>query len=191
MNVESTEFESKIKKILFQLDRNKFDIINISMVLLHLKNPGKLLKRLHGFLSEDGIIIIRDIDDGINFAYPDPNMFFERIYKICDQIEQSGTRKTGRQIFTLLTRAGFTDIKLEKQGLSTIGLSELQRESLFNLYFPFILSSSKMLTDSNPNDYEIKEDFAWLEKNFDKIRKTFMDAEFVFSLGMMLYSARS
>ena len=45
-----------------------FDIINVSMILLHLKEPMKVLEVLKQFLHKDGTIIIRDIDDGLNFV---------------------------------------------------------------------------------------------------------------------------
>lgn len=74
-------------------------------------------------LSEDGIIIIRDIDDGLNFAFPDDENVFERIYKICDENETSGLRRNGRRIYTNLVLAGFRNITLEKEGLSSIGMT--------------------------------------------------------------------
>ena len=176
-------FEMKLKKI------DKFDVINISMVLLHLNDPVRLLSRLYGFLSDNGHIIIRDIDDGINFASPDPNNEFERIYRMCHNDEQSGYRRTGRNVYSFLHRAGYKNIILERQGLSTAGMSEEEKDALFNMYFPFTLKNAESMMNKYPWNNDYKKDYLWYNERFNKIHEEFLKPEFIFSLGFITYTA--
>lgn len=190
LDVEEEAFETKLQKVLSAHDMEAFDIINISMLLLHLKDPTKLLRVLHRYLSEDGTLIIRDIDDGINFAFPDPARAFDRIYTLCDHDEQSGNRRNGRQIHHYLVEAGFTNITLEHQGLSSAGMSTSQREALFRMYFPFTLENAKIMAEKYPRNIAYQEDYLWYQSCYDQIHQQFLSPDFIFSLGFMSYTAR-
>lgn len=168
----------------------KFDIINISMLLLHLSNPAKLLSILKDVLSNNGILVIRDIDDGLNFAFPDDDNSFERIYKICEHDEQSGNRRNGRQIYHDLIKAGFSRIKLERQGLTSIGMSKVEKEALFQMYFPFTLENAKIMMEKFPWNKEYQEDYLWYEREFESIHNQFLKHEFIFSLGFVTFTAQ-
>lgn len=189
MNIEDDNLTDKLEEILHTHNIEKFNVINMSMILLHLQNPFKLLKQIRKFFSDDGIIIIRDIDDGLNFAYPDDDNYFKRAINICDINETSGYRKTGRQIYTLLKRTGYTNINLEKSGLSTIGMSFDQKEALFETYFSFIGDDCKLMVDKYPNEIVFLDNYNWYKSIYDTLEEKFLDDTFVFSLGLMLFTA--
>ena len=71
LDLETDEIEANIIDIMKDNSIDAFDIVHISMLILHLKNPYLLLKRVRKFMKNDGIIFIKDIDDGLNIAYPD------------------------------------------------------------------------------------------------------------------------
>ena len=189
MDVEAENFTTEIHTLMKKLNIDGFDIINISMLLLHLRKPDNLLYALNECLSDRGTLVIRDIDDGLNFAYPDPTNAFERIYKICNNDEQSGNRRNGRQIFNNLKKAGFKNIKLERQGLNSIGMSEREKECFFQMYFPFTKDNCKLMSEKYPWNTEYREDSIWYEANYNDIRELFLQPDFVFSLGFMTYTA--
>lgn len=189
MNIEDDLLDEKLEEILIKHNLEKFNVINISMVLLHLKNPFKLLKQIRKYLSLDGILIIRDIDDGLNIAYPDEYNYFKKAIEICNQNETSGFRKTGRQIYTLLKRSGFASITLEKQGLSTIGMDFDEKEALFQTYFSFIEDDCKIMMQKYPDEIEYLDNYNWYKNNYETLEEKFMDDAFSFSLGLMLFTA--
>ena len=189
-DIESNDFSSELEKIMEEASIDSFDIINISMVLLHLKSQCTLLRILRRVLSPRGILIIKDIDDGINFAYPDDKGDFERIYRICSDNETSGERRNGRQIYTNLIRSGYKNIVLEKQGFSSIGLNYDEKEMLFDLYFKFILGDIKWMHEKYPDNSQIEDDCKWYSDNYDRIQDNFMMEDFVFSIGFQIYTAR-
>ena len=189
-DIEGDGFLQALQQKMEEAGISAFDVINISMVLLHLVNPTALLKALRPLLSEDGILIVRDIDDGINFAAPDPHNAFERIYKICENDEQSGNRRTGRQVFVCLSQAGYRDIRLEKQGLSSVGMTREEKEVLFNMYFPFTLDNAKIMMEKYPWNKDYQKDYLWYAEHFEELKERFLKEDFIFSLGFMTYTAR-
>lgn len=190
VNVEDDILSEKIEEILLEHNIEKFNVINLSMIILHLKNPFKLLKTIRKYLSNDGSIIIRDIDDGLNYAYPDENGDFAKAVSICKQNETSGYRHSGRQIYTLLKRTGYADIKLEKSGLSTIGMDFEEREALFDTYFSFILDDCEIMMERYPGNKNYIDDYNWYKNIYEDLEERFQDETFVFSLGFMLYTAK-
>lgn len=189
VNVEDEEFADRLEEICEDGDGRKFNVINVSMLLLHLKSPYRLLKNLRRALSDDGTIIIKDIDDGFNIAYPDENGEFARVVEICRRNETSGYRHTGRQVFTLLSRAGFKNVKLDNVLLSTVGMDFEERSALFDIYFSFIMDDLRIMTERYPLDGRIREDFNWYKKSYEDLEEKFQNPDFFFSLGFVLFTA--
>lgn len=189
-DVTSQSFEDDLIHLMNHLKIDKFDIINISMLLLHLKEPIDLLSTLKNHLSVNGTLVIRDIDDGLNFAFPDPDNLFERIYKMCEHDEQSGNRRNGRQIYHDLIRAGFSNIQLNHQGLSSVSMNSNQKEALFQMYFPFTLENARIMMEKYPWNVEYKEDYLWYKSHYESIHRLFSEPEFVFSLGFVSFTAQ-
>lgn len=189
-DVESDGFYDSLRDIMDKAGIESFNVINISMLLLHLKSPHKLLKTLRAVLSKDGILIIKDIDDGYNVAYPDEQGEFARVMEMCAYNEPSGFRKSGRQIYTLLSRAGFNNVSLKKLGLTTVGMDFEQRSALFETYFSFIIEDTKIMCMRYPDDKRIKADYEWYKENYDNLEEKFLDKNFFFSLGFMLFTAK-
>lgn len=190
LDLEREDFADELEEITEEQGIKKFNVINISMVLLHLKAPYKLLKKLRKFLSDDGVMIIKDIDDGLNLAYPDEKGEFAKVIEICKKNETSGFRESGRQIYTLLSRAGYKKVTLGKQGLTTAGMDFEQRSALFDTYFSFIMEDLKIMRNKYPDDKRIAADYEWYKNSYDDLEEKFQDDAFFFSLGFMIFTAQ-
>lgn len=189
-NVEDEGFAAQLEAIMAQMNISKFNIINISMLLLHLKSPYRLLRTVRKYLAPGGRIIVKDIDDGLNLAYPDDDGEFARIIEICKQNDTSGYRHSGRQVYTLLRHAGYRNIVLEKVGISTAGMGYEERAALFDTYFSFILEDLSIMINRYPNDKRINRDYTWYKQNYVDIEEKFQDEAFFFTLGFMLFTAK-
>ena len=189
-DVESDTLADTIEDAMEDIGIESFNVINISMVLLHLDNPYRLLKTIRKYLQKDGYIIIKDIDDGFNVAYPDPDGLFAKAVKICSKCEESGFRYSGRRIFTLLEQTGYRDITLQNCGINTIGMDYDQREAFFNIYFGFIIDDIRDMTEKHPEVKEYMEDYQWYKDSYEKLESMFQIKEFFFSLGFMIYLAK-
>lgn len=188
-DLEADDFCRQMDEIARKTGIAKFDIIHISMLLLHLKNPFKVLKNLRKYCSPHARIYIKDIDDGQNFAFPDADNTFERVYSICAIDELAGYRKSGRQIYTYLTNSGFKNIQLAKSGLNTIGMDYECRQALFDTYFSFIVEDLKVMRDKYPTNQNIADNLEWYADIYDDLEEKFHSPNFIFSLGFMIYTA--
>ncbi len=190
LDAEADTFGDDLQEIMDSHGIKAFNVINLSMILLHLKTPYKLLKKLRAVLAKDGTIIVKDIDDGYNMAYPDENGDFAKAIEICGREELAGYRKSGRQIYTLLYRAGFKHVTQERLGLSTVGMDSDERSALFDTYFSFIGADLKQLLEKYPDDRRLKADSEWYDSVYDDLEERFQDDAFYFLLGFVLYTAQ-
>ena len=190
-DVESPNLEKTLNFISEDNNINKFDIIHLSLILLHLKNPQKLLERLKNFLSKDGVILIKDADDGLNFAYPDENGDFDKLYKMCSIDNCSGDRKTGRKLYSYLVNAGYSNIKIEKIGLNSLNLNAKEKLNMYDVYFSFILSDAEERKNNNPYNKQYLKDWQWFSQNYEKLKMKFIEKDFIFNFGLMAYTAKT
>lgn len=189
MDIEEADFKTQLNAFCSQNNIDGFNLINISMVLLHLEKPSRILRILKSFLKDDGLIFIRDIDDGQNFAYPDEEGIFSRMTKICEYCDMLGYRNSGRQIYTFLTEAGYRNIKLEKVGLNSSEMDEDEKACLFDVYYGYIPIALKKTLERTP-PLRAKLDYEWVLSNIDNAFELFMESRFIFSLGYMIFTAK-
>lgn len=191
MNVESDGLEDCLNDYLINNHLPGFNIINISMVLLHLSNPEKLLKRLRKFIVRGGYLIIKDLDDNFDVAYPDMNGYFDKIKElsIADS-KLGGYRLTGRQIPYMLHKSGYRDIRLVKQGLTTLGMDYDKREQFFDFRFCYLKEDYKSLAEESSKNHYAQEGLRWLEEHYEDAKDEFLEEELFFNFGIMLFTAR-
>lgn len=189
LDIESPNFISELKTIMRIHKIEKFDLINMSMLLLHIENPQRIIREVQKILVDGGRIFIRDIDDGLNIAHPDYSNIFKRTIDICSKNIESGYRNSGREIPTLLTKAEMCDIKLEKMGINSLGMNYDEKDALFNTYFSFILSDTRNRYEKAPHKRENKEDYEWLESVYERLEEEFHEPYFFFSLGFVIFTA--
>ena len=188
-DIEGENFAQDFKKFNEEHNIIEYDLICISMVILHLKNPLKLLKVLHSCLSKKGVIFIRDIDDGLNQVYPDKDGIFARLTRLCEHCDMLGNRNSGREIYTLLCSAGYQQIALEKIGFSTVGMTKEEKYAFFDVYFGYVPIALEK-TFNRTKLENVKKDFEWASGIMEKAKKQFLEDDFYFNLGYMIWTAR-
>lgn len=188
-NLESDDFASILRKLCEKYNIPDFNVVNISMIMLHLKDPIKLLKAIRPFIKPGATIIVKDIDDGLNVAYPDDENLFSRAVSICSKDDLSGYRHSGRQIYTLLHKSGYKNIRLVKSGMDTSGMDYDEKEALFNIYFAFIKNDFNDLAKKDPDNSKYSENAKWINENYEKLENAFLEDDFFFTLGFVLFKA--
>jgi Methylase involved in ubiquinone/menaquinone biosynthesis len=190
VDCESESFESKLKDIMKENGIEAFDIVNMSHLLHNMKCPFKALKAAKKVLSKDGVFMIIDVDDGQFLAHPDPDGIFTRSVEILGKSETSGYRSNGRETHSLLKRVGMRNIVLEKNGLSTAGMSFDIKECVYKMYIglvPIVISESIFNDPDNPKH---RADQTWILENMDELEQAFFGEEFFMNIGFMVYTAR-
>ncbi len=182
-------FDVKLKAEMANHGIKGFDLINLSMVILDLKDPVRILQKLRRFLNPGGMFYIRDIDDGLNVYYPDSEDLFKQYFKLADADKFAGFRKIGRQIYSYLKHLGAKKITLELNGLSNVSMSYMEKDNLFKAYMTFLSHEYKRLVHESPENEKYREANTWLVENMPIIEETFFEDDFFFIAGYIIYTA--
>jgi SAM-dependent methyltransferase len=90
-----------------------FDHIFVCFVLEHLPNPGQALACLHPLLKKGGTLTVIEGDHGSTFFYPDsPDAQQAVDCLVILQQQMGGNALIGRELYPLLTGAGFHDVTI-------------------------------------------------------------------------------
>lgn len=190
MDCSAIDFKEKMQSLMTEKGIKGFDVIHISMLLLHLENPEITLSILREFLSDDGRLFVRDVDDSLKLAYPDNHGHFERAFSICKIDSNSGFRTSGRGIYSLLVKTGYRDIVLRRKGLDTIGMPSGDKDDFFNVCFSYIGEDLKYLVKVDPDNLCWNENLKWFEENYNAMDDEFSSPDFFFQAGFMVYVAK-
>ncbi len=184
-------FSDQLADCLEKSGVDKIDVVCASMSFMDFKNPYRVLKTIKRFLAKNAVMLIRDIDDGAVFAYPDKNGIFEKYQTYYKYNEYSGYRFTGRMIYSWLQKTGAKEIKLEKYGLSTADMNDAEKSTLFECWFGFMPTDMKrMLREKDPHHEMAREFLDYHYEHFSEIEEAYDSDEFIFSAGYVIYSVR-
>ncbi|HVN65243.1 MAG TPA: methyltransferase domain-containing protein [Methanomicrobiales archaeon] len=90
-----------------------FDHVFLCFVLEHLPDPDRALSCLHQMLAPGGTITVIEGDHGSAYFHPDSEAARKAIgCLIALQKEKGGNALIGRELFPLLTRAGFREVSV-------------------------------------------------------------------------------
>ena len=186
----SDDLDAALKAAMRECGVESFDFLNLTMAIMDLGNPFKVLKKVKKLLSPDALCFVRDIDDGIVFAYPDENGYFAEIKEFYKLDTLSGSRHSARQVYNIMKKLGAKDIRFERCGVSTASMDYNHKRMLFESWFGFIPNDFKHMARKDPNDAAAKEVLAWLDNKFDDIEEEFFGDDFLFNAGYMIFTAR-
>lgn len=189
VDVESDNLKTSLQTICERENIEKFDVIHISMLLLHLKSPLKMLRILKSFLKSDGVLMIKDIDDGFNIAYPDEGDLFKKAVEFYEGCEEGGYRHSGRQIYSYLKKLHMNHIQLELNGINTMNMDYDQRNALYELYFAgCIKEDMRIMSEKYQNNPTYKKWYHWFIDNENQMQEEFFEDSFFFNLGILIFT---
>ena len=166
----------------------QFDLINLTMAFLDLKNPFKTLNRLKKFLRPGGMMFVRDVDDGVVFAYPDRDKLFEQFKEFYKYDTLSGSRNSARQVFNVMKKLGAKQVKLERCGINTASMDYDHKRLLFKSWFSFIPNDFRQILKEQPNNEKAKEVMNWVDEYYDDLEEEFFGDDFLFNSGYFIYT---
>ena len=166
-----------------------FDFVNVLAILSFLKKPSHLFKVIKHFCHKGAVIFVRNIDDGLNMAYPDEDEKFAKALSLLQLCKSNGYRFDGRTIFTILQNRGYKNIKLENLAINTVGMTIEEKEAFFVTVFGFAKKGIKEELALNPDSSDLQEKYDWLMDNYDKLEEDFMNPAFFLNFGFLIYTA--
>lgn len=124
-----------------------YDMIFCALTMHHLRNPEGTFHRLWAMLNSNGVLLVRGSDDGLKLNYPyDEDLEF--LLQATNNIRGSSDRLYGRKIYTHMVGHLMpepTDIQMEFDVHSTVGMNEKQRIDFFDDNYSFRANYAKQL----------------------------------------------
>ena len=187
---EADDFELQLEKCLDKAGVDGIDIVYLSMAIMDFKKPFKVLQAIQNCLNEDAVMIVRDVDDGAVFAYPDKDGLFSKFQSFYIHNIYSGYRYTGRQVYSYIRKLDPKEIVLERYGVNTSNMSRKDKKALFESWFSFIPNDFSRMLRENPDSKIAKEVVDFCEKHYDELNEQFFSRDVLFSAGYVIYSVK-
>ena len=191
LDAEREDFKDQLLEIMQENDIEKFDFVNLLAVMSHFRSPFKVLRTVKSCCRKGATVFIRNIDDGLNICYPDEEKKFERAFSLLARCDTTGYRYSGRELFTLLKRSGYKNIRLEKTGLSSVPMDYDEKSAFFDVIFKFIKQGIDRACEKHPSDVQIAAERRWLDEVYDDLEEEFLSDEFFVLFGFILYTAEA
>ena len=166
-----------------------FDIVVCSMVMMHLDDPYKCLKTVRKLLKKGGYLFVRDIDDGLSISYPDPEELVNTFNDYSKKLSFTGSRHIGRELYRLLIKSGYEEVKVIPQEITTVGQDYDMRDAIFNVSFRFVLEGLSERYEKDPT-IENKNDYEWGKHAFDDLEELFHTPGYFYRMGIMVFLAK-
>lgn len=187
---EADDFENQLEKCLDDAGVDGIDLVYLSMAIMDLKKPFKVLQAIQNCLNDDAVMIVRDVDDGAVFAYPDKNGLFAKFQSYYIHNIYSGYRYTGRQVYSYVRKMEPREIVLEHYGINTSNMSRKDKKALFESWFSFIPNDFSRMLKENPDSKIAKEVVDFCEEHYDELNEQFFSRDVLFSAGYIIYSVK-
>ena len=187
---EAEDFEDQLEDCLDEMGVEGIDFVCLSMAIMDFKKPFKVLQAIQNCLNEDAVMIVRDIDDGAVFAYPDKNELFKKMQSFYIHDKYSGFRYTGRQVYSYVRKMEPKSICLERYGINTSDMSRRDKKALFECWFSFIPNDFNRILREEPDNAMAKEVVTFCNEHYDELNEAFFSGETLFSSGYVIYSVK-
>lgn len=187
---EADDFEKQLEKCLAQAGVDGVDIVYLSMAIMDFKKPFKILHAIQNCLNDDAVMLVRDVDDGAVFAYPDKDGLFAKFQSFYVHNIYSGYRYTGRQVYSYIRKMDPKEIVLERFGINTSNLTRKDKKALFEAWFSFIPNDFNRMLKEYPDSKIAKEAVDFCNKYYDELNEQFFSRDVLFSSGYILYSVK-
>jgi SAM-dependent methyltransferase len=177
LDLESEDFNDELEDLMDKHDIPKFDIIFSSLVIHHLSNPQKFLRRLRRYLADDGFIIIRGSDDGSVMTYNDDGLI-DKIITLHLSTDGISDRENGRKIYHQLITSGYKNVKMINYIKDLSGLNLDQRYEFYLERYDYRKNYLKMVADKDPYNMEKRNNYEYMKLLLEELENKFADKSF-------------
>lgn len=177
VDLEDGMMEEHLQEIMFELGIEKFDIMFGALLLLHLKKPVTVLKKLRKFLAKDGYIIVRGSDDGSVIALNDDGLVRKIIDK-CNNTVGFSDRQNGRKLYNQLISAGYKDVKVETFLKDSSGKDVDERDELFFERFSYRINYFNKILKADPSNEQKRNDYLFMKYALEELEEVFSNQDF-------------
>lgn len=187
-DVEQPDFAPKLRGWMEENQIAAFDLIHISLVLLHLERPGLLLGILRGFLAPGGKLMIIEANDSVSGLSNDPKGMFANFMDILVHDPFSGARNFGSEVPLLLKEQGYCQIVLENEVMYAKGPEQSKKEQFFDVFFSYLPEDILLLREQEPDNQQYVQWEEWMRRNYESLHQLVLNEHSDFSVGLSIYT---
>ncbi len=188
-DVEQPEFPDQLRGWMAERQVEAFDLIHLSFVLMHLKDPNKLLGILKPFLAPAGRLLIVEANDSSSVLSPDPEGLLTEFLDILAQDPFSGDRYFGGKVPKLLEEQGYSPVKLECQTIDARGPERGKKEDLFDMFFSYLPEDVQILLEQEPDHPRPVQWKRWIQQKFERLQQLVLAEGTSISMGLNIFTA--
>ncbi len=177
LDLEAKDFDDNMEALMDKYGVRKFDIIFSSLVIHHLNNPNKFLRKLRRYLSADGYIILRGSDDGSVMTYNDGGLV-EKVINLHLSTDGISDRANGRKIYHQLITSGYKNVIMKSYIKDLSGLDLDERYDYFVERYAYRKNYLKLVWDKDPYNMEKKNNYEYMVYLLEELENKFADKSF-------------
>ena len=183
-DVEAPDFPERLSALMEREGVAGFDLIHLSFVLMHLKDPGGLLRTLRRFLAPGGRLILMEALDGGSRLSPDPVQRFRAFLDILSLDPLAGDRACGEKAPALLERCGYRDVTVEDISICAGAEDVAKKRALFDIFFSYLPEDIRLLQRGEPDNVRYASCGAWLAQHYDTLQNAVLSRDSELSIGI-------
>ena len=189
-DVEQPEFPDQLRGWMAKHQVEAFDLIHISLVLLHLRDPGQVLRQLKQFLTPDGRLLIIEANDAENRLSSRDEHLFREFMDILGKDPFSGNRELIHTVPKLLEEQGYTGIVLENAVMGAKGHEKVKKEEMFDTFFSYLPEDVTLLREQEPENPLYLQWEEWVSQHYETLYHQIISEGTEITLGLSIYTAR-
>ncbi len=177
LDLESEDFEETLETYMDKYGIEQFDIVFASLVIHHLQNPNKLLRRIRKYLSKEGFIVIRGSDDGSIISCNDDGLI-QKILDLHLNADGISDRLNGRKIYSQLITSGYKNVIMKSYIKDLSGLTLDERYDVFLERFSYRKNYLQRLAEKDPFSEKKRKDLQNITQYLNELENKFDDESF-------------
>ena len=176
-DIESEGFEETLRGKMKEKGIASFDIIYMSFVLMHLRSPEVLLRKIRPYLKEDGRLVVIERRDEVSYLKPDEEGLLLRFLSMLQEDKYAGRCREGGQLLSMLKDCGYGNISVWSEGVCGTGEDIRKKENIFSTYFSFFPEDLEILLQEEPDNEKYRLWKKWTDSFYPGLRQQILSKE--------------
>lgn len=189
LDVERDDFTEILGLIMKEKGIVSFDCIYLSFVLMHLKNPQKLLLTLRNVLKDEGALVIVEANDSASSLSGDNDHLLATFLDILNKDKYSGNRSLGATVEQMAKDCGYEDINIWCDGVSAGRGEKEKKKDIFTTFFSYLSEDVDILLKEEDCE-EYRKWKEWLVCHLPELESLILKEESEISMGMKILSCK-
>ena len=187
-DVEEMGFPEKLRSLMEEKKIEGFDVIYLSLVLMHLSDMKKIIVQIYPFLKDDGHIVIVEANDENSVLSPDKEGLLAEYLDILKKDKYSGNREAGKIVGELLEDIGYENIHVWCESISAGAGEKEKKKDIFITFFSYLPEDVEILLEEEPEQEDYLAWAEWINCNYKKLRHLIVQESSAVFMGLRMIS---